>query len=779
MLLSGISCYLFGIAKPYNIHSLWFFILVQAMGGIFQTSGWPGVVTVLGNWFGKGKRGLIFGIWNSHTSLGNILGSLIAAAYVETDWGLSFMVPGAIMGLIGFMIFLFLVPCPTELGYSSPAAAGYRKIDVTNSSDDDLADVGYHSQSVVEDGLESGQSETSPMLSRHRRSQSENSAIGFVGAMKIPGVIEYSLSLFFAKLVSYTFLYWLPLYIAASTTYGATMSADLSTLFDVGGIVGAIVAGLFLYDYVGNTSLGVNIVLLLVAGVLVNGPYALITTAVSAELGTHPSLGDNSKALATVTAIIDGTGSIGAAVGPLLAGLVSRWAGWHNVFYMLMFADLMALLGVSRGVGLWVTWPRTLDSPLNLVFSCGQKPAILVCNMASPPEINMASSDIITEVEIQPDIQEVEIETIPVEIPCETVETTIEGEDGQPMIALQPLPEPGREEIILQTQEEIVGADPLSVYDQIPVPENDIYVESSPGPSRKAAKKARKSGGTRFRASDHAIFGEMATETKARKWEQKQVQIKTLEGEFSVTMWASGTDDGSVLLAPDPDVDVPDEGSNPEPDPDYTEYMTGKTNTKFNSNSSVSDGMPGLDLSDPKQLAEFARPGHKLKVRKPPVMDGVERTIACPHKGCTKMFRDNSAMRKHLHTHGPRVHVCAECGKAFVESSKLKRHQLVHTGEKPFQCTFEGCGKRFSLDFNLRTHVRIHTGDRPYVCPFDGCSKKFAQSTNLKSHILTHAKAKSRNAIGRQVQQIQLQQPQFVQVEVADVDNQQFIVYAD
>lgn len=65
------------------------------------------------------------------------------------------------------------------------------------------------------------------------------------------------------------------------------------------------------------------------------------------------------------------------------------------------------------------------------------------------------------------------------------------------------------------------------------------------------------------------------------------------------------------------------------------------------------------------------------------------RTVPCPHKGCGKLFRDNSAMRKHLHTHGPRVHVCAECGKAFVESSKLKRHQLVHTGEKPFQCNFE------------------------------------------------------------------------------------------
>lgn len=42
-----------------------------------------------------------------------------------------------------------------------------------------------------------------------------------------------------------------------------------------------------------------------------------------------------------------------------------------------------------------------------------------------------------------------------------------------------------------------------------------------------------------------------------------------------------------------------DDVSNPEPDPDFTEYMSGK--------KIQTGGIPGLDLSDPKQLAEFAR----------------------------------------------------------------------------------------------------------------------------------------------------------------------------
>ena len=141
-------------------------------------------------------------------------------------------------------------------------------------------------------------------------------------------------------------------------------------MFDVGGIIGGILAGyisdklrarattaasfmyasipsILLYRTFGNISRTVNIVLMMIAGLFVNGPYALITTAVSADLGTHRSLRGDSRALATVTAIIDGTGSIGAALGPLLTGFLST-KGWDAVFLMLMLGALVAGLLLSR-----------------------------------------------------------------------------------------------------------------------------------------------------------------------------------------------------------------------------------------------------------------------------------------------------------------------------------------------------------------------------------------------------------------------------------------------
>jgi len=366
MILSGAFTFLFGLAYNVGIHSLVYFIAIQVILGMFQATGWPGVVSVMANWFGKGRRGMIMGLWNSHTSLGNILGSLIAGAFVTENWGLSFTVPGLIIAGIGFLTFFFLVPKPGEVDDLPETDSSSREHTDTEENDETHA--------LLDNKEDEGEeSHAAPPVEVNR-------------ALRIPGVVEFSLCLFFSKLVSYTFLYWLPNYIHSESHVDVEESAILSTIFDLGGIIGGTIAGIasdktnrpastclvmlviaipsmFVYEStvkkwcpitahhgvpVHDSCFSWNIFLTLLTGTLVNGPYALITTAVSAELGQHPSLQGSSKALATVTAIIDGTGSIGAAIGPFLAGALSGGDDWGRVFKMLMVADGLALIFLLR-----------------------------------------------------------------------------------------------------------------------------------------------------------------------------------------------------------------------------------------------------------------------------------------------------------------------------------------------------------------------------------------------------------------------------------------------
>jgi len=232
MIASGVSTFLFGLAYNTGIHNLWYFLAVQVVTGMFQATGWPGVVSVMANWYGKGRRGLIMGLWNSHTSLGNILGSLIAGAFVKYNWGLSFTVPGLIIAGVGFLLFLCLVPRPELVGMGE---------ETSRDSQWPRRDTEAESAPLMESKSDESEPEE---LTGVVEVEQEEAAIGFWGALKIPGVVEFSLCLFFSKLVSYTFLYWLPNYIHSVERVDASESAVLSTIFDVGGIVGGAVAGM-------------------------------------------------------------------------------------------------------------------------------------------------------------------------------------------------------------------------------------------------------------------------------------------------------------------------------------------------------------------------------------------------------------------------------------------------------------------------------------------------------------------------------------------------------
>ena len=93
-------------------------------------------------------------------------------------------------------------------------------------------------------------------------------------------------------------------------------------------------------------------------------------------------------------------------------------------------------------------------------------------------------------------------------------------------------------------------------------------------------------------------------------------------------------------------------------------------------------------------------------------------------------------MQKHEDSKAPKFFPCTwpECGLVCHDAGKLRRHYIIHTGEKPYKCDI--CEKGFGLEYNMKIHRRIHSGDRPYKC--EVCNKSFAQKSNLNLHMNTH-----------------------------------------
>lgn len=77
-----------------------------------------------------------------------------------------------------------------------------------------------------------------------------------------------------------------------------------------------------------------NAFLMSVAGFFVGGAANIISATITADLGQQDAIKGNKDALSTVTGIVDGTGSIGAAIGQILVPIIQEKFDWHYVFYL-------------------------------------------------------------------------------------------------------------------------------------------------------------------------------------------------------------------------------------------------------------------------------------------------------------------------------------------------------------------------------------------------------------------------------------------------------------
>eukprot|EP00457_Paulinella_chromatophora_P003878 gb/GEZN01003886.1/.p1 GENE.gb/GEZN01003886.1/~~gb/GEZN01003886.1/.p1 ORF type:complete len:487 (+),score=69.93 gb/GEZN01003886.1/:229-1689(+) len=338
-----LAALLWGISSTVPVAASWF-VAAQTIHGFAQATGGPVNTAIMGEWFGSDNRGLIFGLWTCHQYVGDVIAAFAGALILSLpiNWRWVILIPLVINGFWAGVNFFF-VP-------NSPRLAG----------------INYSSNANVKISSDGEHQKLPPMP--------------IIKAICIPNVLSYACAFGFFKLVNYAMFFQLPLILTANFT--SSTANLISSLYSFGMMPGGIVCGwlsdlyggrralvcatmmcflvplliLFAF-YMDQLPIVVVLALLCLMGCLVGGPNNIITSAVATDLSEHPATRGYARATGTVTGIINGSGSVVAALGQIAIPYLSAAGKRDGVSYryVWLFLVLSTILGTA------LMWPKIYE----------------------------------------------------------------------------------------------------------------------------------------------------------------------------------------------------------------------------------------------------------------------------------------------------------------------------------------------------------------------------------------------------------------------------------
>lgn len=317
--LASLVYYFLIVSSYFSFTSVPLMIICWGFQGLLQSTVWPGTVSLIANWFPKASHGGWMGIWSCNSGTGNIIGSqigLIVYKYTES-WELVMFTVSTFMLITAIFTYFCIQDRPSDLN--------------------NVAKV--------------------------------KGSIGFWKAWKLPGVLEYSLAYGCIKLLVYSLMMWLPYYLQNYVKVSMVQIGMIVTCFEVGGVIGSVCAGylsdwtknrdkvvigmmvfaipvIFCFIFGNSESVWAYYVLTPLAGAFTVACANLVTTCVATDLASFTENQEHTHAMATVTGIIDGTGSLGAACGQILIGILSQYS-WDYVFLFMISIGVLSIFIMS------------------------------------------------------------------------------------------------------------------------------------------------------------------------------------------------------------------------------------------------------------------------------------------------------------------------------------------------------------------------------------------------------------------------------------------------